>query len=249
MAGNIVLITPGSGYQQVSSEELNSTLEAVAGGQTLSTSQQTIANALQSAAPRQGNVFSGGSPSSSQVQPVAKDSPVAPVPQVLGTKDAPQDFRGFLAGLSPSQTGTALGGPVPKVSPLGPVSAAFDVEALKSLLFPPEGPSIAAQGGGSTLGDATLSEEVENMRLNVEKSDLEQRRQNQILAEQVRRGIVPSAARVTNQLGQPLVNLSGIGLTQQQVNATRTRKTIDDLLGPRRSSVIGTPRLPSIIAR
>lgn len=250
---NVILITPGSGIQNFDADELNSAMEALASGGELSPQQQAIANSI--AAPTQGNVFAGGTPDTGTVKAVNREDPLIPLPQTLSADNSSsaRDFQGFLAGLSPSQTGAAAGRPLPGApTSSGTLSGLIDARNLQGLFAPLGGGGNAAPNAGGrleTLADPDRIKEVEELRLAVEKNNLEQERQNQILREQVRQGIIPSLARVTNRLGQPVVDLSKIGLTQQQVDQTRRRVTIKDLLPSRQPTVIGASRPPSIIAR
>lgn len=247
---NIVLITPGSGIQSFDADQFNSALQAVAAGAELSPEQQLIANSL--TAPTQGNVFAGGSADPGEVKvAVGSDQPIIPLPQTLTSANSSgsRDFRGFLSGLTPSETGLAQGRALPGApTTSGGIQGLIDARGLQSLFS--AGSNATPNGGGrvETLADPDKIEATENLRLDVEKANLEQDRFNQLLREQVRRGIIPSAARVTNRLGQPIVDLSAIGLTKQQVDATKTPRVTPSLLS-RQKSIIGAPRLSSIIGR
>jgi hypothetical protein len=244
---NILLITPGTGVQNFDADELNSALEAVAAGGDLSPQQQAIANSLQ------GNVFAGGATATGAVQPVSREEPLIPLPQTLSSANSSgaRDFRGFLAGLSAPTGGTASGKPLPGApTTSGGVQGLINAQGLQSLFATPSNiQATPSTGAVASFADPDKIREVDELRLAVDKGNLEQERQNQILREQVRRGVIPAAARVTNQLGQPLVDLSKIGLTQAQVDATKPRVTAAQLLPSRQKSIIGAPRPRSIIGR
>lgn len=254
---NIVLITPGSGVQEIDANELNSTLEAVAAGGQLSPTQQAMANALQT--PTQGNVFRSGTVDAATVKDVSKVAgaakPVVPLPQTLtGGSAASKDIQGFLGSLKPSDSGQAIGKPGGRVNVNGtPLGGTFDVNQLQSLLFPQNTANDGGNARGGTVatfGDPADIERNENLRLAIDFQNLQNERANQVLREQVRQGIVPAAARVTNQLGKPIVDLKAIGLTPEEVDfsTNSSRKTFDDLFGrtpgSQRGGIIGqAPKL------
>lgn len=250
---DILLITPGSGVQNMDSGELNETLAAIAAGGTLTSAQQAMANSLQT--PTQGNIFASGGADESSVKDVAAtggDTPVVPLPTTTsgGTSQASKDIQGFLSGLRPSETGQALGGPQPTLDVSGqPFGGAFDLASLQGQLFGGQQTqgNAPTQPGLATIGDVDKIERNENLLLDADFFDLERRRSNQILSDQVRRGVIPAAARVTNRLGKSIVDLEAIGLTQDQVDATKKRapKPFANV----RRSIIGAPRPSSIIGR
>jgi hypothetical protein len=258
MAKNIatkVLLITGAGAQEFDSDEFNSAVEAVQSGAEISPEQQAIANALK-AAPTQANVFNqeagvtGGNQNT--VAPVMAESP-APT-TANAQSDVSKRVQGFLGGLGgdagPSSSfaqGPSAGSTQQRIAAAGsPLGSTFDLASLQSQLVRPGSVSATnaanananrqQTGNIATLGDQNLAEDVVNLQRKVEKDRLEIERQNQVLQDQVRRGVIPGAAKVRNRLGQPLVDLSAIGLT----NAQTSRSSGISSLTPARGMPGGT---------
>lgn len=246
-----ILITPGSGVRDLDADELNATLEAVASGGDLSAQQAALANSLQ--APTEGNVFSEGPQDPSAVKEVTGGTtPAIPLPQTLtsGNSSASRDIQGFLGSLRPSETGQAQGTARDRISVSGaPLGGSFDTAGLQNLLFPQATrPGTVGQPGLTSFADPDKIEQTENLQLDVDFARLQEERANQILRDQVKSGIIPGAAKVRNRLGNPIVDLDAIGLTREQTDPQRSTRA--DLFGSSRpKSLIGSPRLSSIIGR
>ena len=253
--GNILLITPGSGVQEVDSTELNSTLDAVAAGGELSESQKRLANSLQT--PTQGNVFNTGPVDASEVKAVTGAtgaSSLAPETVAGGNSAASKDIQKFLGGLTTNTTGQSAIGSGVKLNGgvTGSGGSGFDYSGLQGLLFPNynQGQSQGQQGV-STIGDVNRIERNENLQLDVDYIDLQNRKRDQLTAHNIQNGILPEILTDVNSPGAKLLNPARFNLTQAQVDAERRRQRNAALVtgGSNRAPIIGAPRASSIIGR
>jgi hypothetical protein len=263
LATKVIMIT-GAGAQEFDSDEFNSALETVQAGGQLSPEQSAIANALK-ASPTQRNIFNSES-GTGEIKPISSAvaggtvSPVntvAPVPTTASAQsDVSKRIQGFLGGLGVSSSGQAAGNPAANIAnAANPLGSGFDMASLQSQLVSGQSLTNAANananrqqaGNVATFGDPDKIEANENLMLDLQRRQLEEDKFYQNLQDQVRAGIIPGAAKVTNRLGKPVLDLARIGLTPDQTSRNNT--AVSSLVRPRglpggtlfntRSTIIG----------
>lgn len=191
MANDVLLITPDGGTQTLSETDMHSTLDAMASGASLTPQQQTVANIFASPA-------SAGNP-----------APVLP----KTTTAARDQISGFLRGLEAAPAGAPVGVSAQQASSLAAASPKRQTLDLQGLLLPGVTQAFtsgaAAQGPavGASLGDQSMAEEVENMRLMVEKQQLRRQMAVEQLRNQVMEGKGYTAASQAKRLGIPAAQI------------------------------------------
>lgn len=150
--------------------------------------------------------------------------------------------QSFLGGLK-TQAPTSF------VTPPTPTMPTLDFNQLFTPGFRSTPQTSMGPGTAFTLGDQSLAEDVENLRLQNTKIAEEQKAADLKVRESLNRGVIPGAATATNRLGIPQLNLSSQTqslLSQAQKNQQKLREEMQrNLFGggiERRSSVIGQPR-------
>lgn len=179
---------------------------------------------------------------------VASGGKLSPAQQQLANVFNPGGVTSFLAGAK-------VQAPASFVTPPTVKTPAFDINQLLFPGFnmsaqpaqPPRGPGTAF-----ALGDQSLAEDVENLRLQNEKIAQEQKAADLKVRESLNKGVLPGAVTVKNRLGLPLLNLSSQTqslLSQAQKNQQQLREDMQrNLFGgiERRASVIGQMQRPPI---